>query len=172
MIWLAGGFGRNFGCSFSTGLLWHLGWSNAGVGSQNTGKHPDVCFLKENFPENEQLEPKKPPRNQSIKRKVESSEPGFLGFILVFRGAFSRSPVDQNKFRMIHGARTPDPTKGQSLVKDFLNICLFGKMDWFDFDSGCQEAKRSDPSYLVGFSQLTQLTHPNIIRRLRKLKIN
>ena len=142
----AGGFGRNFGCSFSTGLLWHLGRGPTRWGSQNTretqrrGWFPCACFffsrktsLKTNS-WNLKISPK------SINQKESRI---FRTWIFGFHVSF-RDPLEVQStktkclvFRMIHGARIPDPTKGQSLVKDFLNICLFGKMDWFDFDSGC-----------------------------------
>jgi len=102
----------------------------------------------ENSPENEQLEPKNQPEINQSKGMSNLPNLDFWGFHVSFRDPLE---VQSTKtkclvFRMIHGARIPDPTKGQSLVKDFLNVCFFGKMDGFDFDSGCQEAKRSDPS--------------------------
>ena len=50
------------------------------------------------------------------------------------------SPVDQTKwlvFRMIHGSRIPDPTKGQSLVDlNFLGIWMSNKSNGMSFYKG------------------------------------
>ena len=69
----------------------------------------------ENSPENEQLEPKNQPEINQSKGMSNLPNLDFWGFHVSFRDPLE---VQSTKtkclvFRMIHGARIPDPTKGQ-----------------------------------------------------------